>query len=58
MIVKCIFDKVDDLYMGAPGTAEDGIKRNVLHRKEYPDHPCFRDIKKGMTAMQKMIKEN
>lgn len=55
--IKCIFGKVDDLYVyvGASGTAEEGIKRNALLRKEYPDHPCFRDVKNGMTVMQRMI---
>lgn len=53
--IKCIFGKVDDLYVGAPGTAEEGIKRNVLLRKEYPDHPCFQDVYNGTTAMQRMI---
>lgn len=55
--IKCIFGKVDDLYVyvGAPGTAEEGIKRNVLLRKEYPDHPCFQDVSNGTTAMQRMI---
>lgn len=55
--IKCIFGKVDDLYVyvGAPGTAEEGIKRNVLLRKEYPDNPCFQDVYNGTTAMQRMI---
>lgn len=55
--IKCILGKVDDLYVyvGVPGTAEEGIKRNALLRKEYPDHPCFQDVSNGTTAMQRMI---
>lgn len=53
----CIFGMVDKTYhyIGAPGTREDGIKRNKELRKIYPQHPCFQDVKNGTTKGQEIL---
>ena len=54
---RCIFGVVDKMYhyIGAPGTREDGIKRNKELRKIYPQHPCFQDVKNGITRGQEIL---
>ena len=54
---RCIFGVVDTMYhyIGAPGTREDGIKRNKELRKIYPQHPCFQDVKNGTTRGQEIL---
>ena len=54
---RCIFGVVDKAYnyIGAPGTREDGIKRNKELRKIYPQHPCFQDVKNGITRGQEIL---
>ena len=54
---RCIFGVVDKMYhyIGAPGTREDGIKRNKELRKIYPQHPCFQDVKNGITRGQEVL---
>lgn len=54
---RCIFGVVDESYhyIGAPGTKEDGIKRNKELRKIYPQHPCFQDVKNGITRGQEIL---
>lgn len=54
---RCIFGIVDKMYhyIGAPGTREDGIKRNKELRKIYPQHPCFQDVKNGITRGQEIL---
>lgn len=54
---RCIFGVVDETYhyIGAPGTREDGIKRNKELRKIYPQHPCFQDVKNGTTRGQEIL---
>lgn len=54
---RCIFGIVDKMYhyIGAPGTREDGIKRNKELRKIYPQHPCFQDVKNGTTRGQEIL---
>ena len=54
---RCIFGVVDKeyYYIGAPGTREDGIKRNKELRKIYPQHPCFQDVKNGTTRGQEIL---
>lgn len=54
---RCIFGVVDKMYhyIGAPGTREDGIKRNKELRKIYPQHPCFQDVKNGTTRGQEIL---
>lgn len=53
----CIFGAIDKTYhyIGAPGTREDGIKRNKELRRVYPQHPCFQDVKNGMTRGQEVL---
>lgn len=53
----CIFGIVDKMYhyIGAPGTREDGIKRNKELRKIYPQHPCLQDVKNGITRGQEIL---
>lgn len=54
---KCNFGKCDKMYVyvGAEGTAEQGIERNRILREEYPDHPSFADVKNGITKTQQMM---
>lgn len=54
---RCVFGVVDETYhyIGAPGTREDGIKRNKELRKIYPQHPCFQDVKNGTTRGQEIL---
>lgn len=54
---RCIFGMVDKTYhyIGAPGTREDGIRRNEELRKIYPQHPCFQDVKNGVTRGQEIL---
>ena len=54
---RCIFGTVDKIYhyIGAPGTKEDGIKRNKELRRIYPQHPCFQDVKNGITRGQEIL---
>ena len=54
---RCIFGMVDKTYhyIGAHGTREDGIKRNKELRKIYPQHPCFQDVKNGITRGQEIL---
>lgn len=54
---RCIFGVVDETYhyIGAPGTREDGIKKNKELRKIYPQHPCFQDVKNGTTRGQEIL---
>lgn len=54
---RCIFGVVDEAYhyIGAPGTKEAGIRRNQELRQTYPQHPCFQDVKNGMTKGQKIL---
>lgn len=54
---RCIFGVVDEAYhyIGAPGTREDEIKRNKELRKIYPQHPCFQDVKNGITRGQEIL---
>ena len=54
---RCVFGVVDEAYhyIGAQGTREDGIKRNKELRKIYPQHPCFQDVKNGITRGQEIL---
>lgn len=54
---RCIFGMVDKMYhyIGAPGTREDGIRRNQELRQSYPQHPCFQDVKNGITRGQEIL---
>lgn len=54
---RCIFGMVDKAYhyIGAPGTREDGIRRNQELRQSYPQHPCFQDVKNGITRGQEIL---
>ena len=54
---RCIFGVVDKMYhyIGAPGTREDGIRRNQELRQSYPQHPCFQDVKNGITRGQEIL---
>ena len=54
---RCIFGVVDKAYhyIGALGAREDGIKRNEELRRMYPQHPCFQDVKNGMTRGQEIL---
>ena len=54
---RCIFGAVDKTYhyIGAPGTREEGIKRNKELRRIYPQHPCFQDVKNGTTKGQEVL---
>ena len=54
---RCIFGVVDKAYhyIGALGTREDGIKRNEELRRMYSQHPCFQDVKNGMTRGQEVL---
>ena len=54
---RCIFGVVDKTYhyIGAPGTREAGIKRNQELRQIYPQHPCFQDVKNGITRGQEIL---
>lgn len=54
---RCVFGVVDEAYhyIGAPGTREDGIKRNKELRKIYPQHPYFQDVKNGTTRGQEIL---
>lgn len=54
---RCIFGVVDSTYhyIGAPGTREDGIRRNQELRRIYPQHPCFQDVKNGTTRGQEIL---
>lgn len=54
---RCIFGVVDEAYhyIGAPGTREDGIRRNEELRRIYPQHPCFQDVKNGTTRGQEIL---
>ena len=54
---RCIFGVVDEAYhyIGAPGTKEAGIKRNQELRQIYPQHPCFQDVKSGITRGQEIL---
>lgn len=52
---RCVFGVVDEAYhyIGAPGTREAGIRRNQELRQSYPQHPCFQDVKNGITKDRK-----
>ena len=54
---RCIFGVVDEAYhyIGAPGTKEAGIRRNQELRQTYPQHPCFQDVKNGITRGQEIL---
>ena len=54
---RCIFGIVDEAYhyIGAPGTKEAGIRRNQELRQSYPQHPCFQDVKNGITRGQEIL---
>ena len=54
---RCIFGVVDEAYhyIGAPGTREDGIRRNEELRRIYPQHPCFQDVQNGITRGQEIL---
>lgn len=54
---RCIFGMVDNTYhyIGAPGTKEAGIIRNEELKRIYPQHPCFRDVKNGITRGQEIL---
>ena len=54
---RCVFGVVDKAYhyIGAPGTKEAGIKRNKELRQIYPQHPCFQDVKNGITRGQEIL---
>lgn len=54
---RCVFGVVDEAYhyIGAQGTREDGIKRNKELRKIYPQHPCFQDVKNGITRGHEIL---
>lgn len=54
---KRIFGAVDPmyLYIGAPGTAAQGIQRNKELRTVYPNHPCFQNVKGNSTKLQDVI---
>ena len=56
---RCIFGAVDKAYhyIGAPGTREAGIKRNQELIQAYPQHPCFQDVKNGITRGQEILLE-
>ena len=42
-------------YIGATGTREAGIIRNEELKRIYPQHPCFRDVKNGITRGQEIL---
>lgn len=54
---RCAFGVVDEAYhyIGAPGTRETGIRRNQELRQSYPQHPCFQDVKNGITRGQEIL---
>lgn len=54
---RCAFGVVDEAYhyIGAPGTREAGIRRNQELRQSYPQHPCFQDVKNGITRGQEIL---
>ena len=54
---RCVFGVVDEAYhyIGAPGTREAGIRRNQELRQSYPQHPCFQDVKNGITRGQEIL---
>lgn len=55
---KCIFGKCDPYYMyiAAEGNAVQGKERNALLRREYPQHPAFKNLDlNGMTEIQRML---
>lgn len=54
---RCVFGVVDEAYhyIGAPGTREAGIRRNQELRQLYPQHPCFQDVKNGITRGQEVL---
>lgn len=54
---RCVFGVVDEAYhyIGAQWIREDGIKRNKELRKIYPQHPCFQDVKNGITRGQEIL---
>lgn len=53
----CVFGVADEAYhyIGAPGTREAGIRRNQELRQLYPQHPCFQDVKNGITRGQEIL---
>lgn len=54
---RCVFGVVDEAYhyIGALGTREAGIRRNQELRQSYPQHPCFQDVKNGITRGQEVL---
>lgn len=57
IISACIFGMVDKMYhyIGAPGTREDGIRRNQELRQSCSQHPCFQDVKNDITRGQEIL---
>lgn len=55
--LKCNVGKCDNMYLycAAEGTEEQGRSRNHILRKEYPQHPAFKDVKNSITKTQEMM---
>lgn len=54
---KCNFGKCDSMYIyvAAEGSADEGKERNRILRREYPNHPSFKNVTNGITKTQQMM---